>query len=113
MCGAAAMAFLGHKFRQAHKNQIKRTFSLHAVMDGEESLQFEFDGRFESSAGIACSSERARLQHFYCLKEHSLRLRPTPSSENCKARPMCSGEKFFFAKNSRGVLGAMVISKSR
>lgn len=61
---AAAMAFLGHKFRQAHKNQIKRTFSLHAVMDGEESLQCEFDGRSESSAGIACSSRTSAFATF-------------------------------------------------
>lgn len=74
----AAMAFLGHKFRQAHKNQIKRTFSLHAVMDGEESLQFEFDGSSERRAALElhAAAERARLQHFYCLKERSVFVPP-------------------------------------
>lgn len=67
-------------------------------MDGEESLQCEFDGRSENGAGIAAAAERARLQHFTVLKS-SGRLHPL-SFSNCNARKFLLCEQLL--RSSRG-----------
>lgn len=44
---------------------------------------------------LHAAAERARLQHFYCLKEHPLRLRLTPVLGELQKLARCARLKSF------------------